>query len=662
MNIEELEGVGPHLATIIRKHFGSNEAFLEAARRKDIQALAAIDGISERRAVALVRTINGLDADQRLLATPGSRRIMDNILARLLQFAATETGRNQLRLLHPLPNATSARKHAQQVMDAKQQVANLDRTHIRNLLRRLAAPPLKAGITRFVDERIVVCEDPDTRDRLHKQGAHHWITLTGPRGLREAADHDLVLFLYGDGRIDLGGIHNLIELPGDAGLPDIAPEAIISWFQARLPALEACQELAQLLERSSQIPEVLAALEDLPAPHQEVDVAAAVEQARKHAEEELRTRMAQVQLGGDELLKALTGGAGTTPAPLRAVIESVLVGARQKIHAETGCNMQPFLPGLPIRIDDQEVERVARRERTQAREKTFQARVEAAKQLASLQTVVEDEIQSWLAWDAQFALGCFAHHYDLWPATHSDRLHFTQSIHLDLADTPDAKHIQYEVGGSDNEAARVAILTGANSGGKSTLLEHLAQLVTMARMGLPVVGRDVEVPWVDELHLVTARRGLDAGAFETFLRSFLPVVRGDARRLVLVDEVESVTELEASGRILGFFVDRLAASGSLGVVVTHLAPQILAHASEKRLRVDGIEATGLDEDNELVVDRCPKMGVLARSTPELIVQRLAATTQGAEGQLYEELLEVFRRPMATGSGASVPLVAELLQP
>ncbi|PSQ10468.1 DNA mismatch repair protein MutS, partial [Halobacteriales archaeon QS_7_68_65] len=59
--------------------------------------------------------------------------------------------------------------------------------------------------------------------------------------------------------------------------------------------------------------------------------------------------------------------------------------------------------------------------------------------------------------------------------------------------------------------------------------------------------------------------------------------------------------------------------------------------------VDGIEAVGL-KDGELVVERSPKKDTLARSTPELIVEKLATqdgeTVDGAE-PFYERLLEKF---------------------
>lgn len=288
-------------------------------------------------------------------------------------------------------------------------------------------------------------------------------------------------------------------------------------------------------------------------------------------------------------------------------------------------------------IDDAEVSRVSSRIETRGRLEAFQAAVKRAKRLAAVRPAVEAELQRWLEFDADFALGCFALEHGLRPARIAGHLEFASSVHLSLAASAQAQRIAYRLGPEDN----VALLTGANSGGKTTLLEHIAQLVIMARLGLPVVGPDVTVPWVEELHYVTSRRSLDAGAFESFLRSFLPVALGDKTRLVLADEVESVTELEAAGRILGFFIDRLSRSPtSLAVVVSHMASEVLRHTTTP-VRVDGIEATGLDDEFRLLVNRSPVMGRFARSTPELILQRLAATTKGPHQALFKDLLGRF---------------------
>ncbi len=61
--------------------------------------------------------------------------------------------------------------------------------------------------------------------------------------------------------------------------------------------------------------------------------------------------------------------------------------------------------------------------------------------------------------------------------------------------------------------------------------------------------------------------------------------------------------------------------------------------TEIPVRIDGIEAKGLDEQLELVVDRTPRFGHLARSTPELIVERLTKLSKGKKKEVYETILE-----------------------
>ena len=58
---------------------------------------------------------------------------------------------------------------------------------------------------------------------------------------------------------------------------------------------------------------------------------------------------------------------------------------------------------------------------------------------------------------------------------------------------------------------------------------------------------------------------------------------------------------------------------------------------------DGIEAKGLDENLDLVVDRTPKFGILARSTPELIVERLSKLAKSPKKEVYTKILENLTR-------------------
>ena len=81
--------------------------------------------------------------------------------------------------------------------------------------------------------------------------------------------------------------------------------------------------------------------------------------------------------------------------------------------------------------------------------------------------------------------------------------------------------------------------------------------------------------------------------------------------------------------------------GAIGVFVTHLAELILENATSS-IRVDGIEASGLDDDLNLIVERSPRINYFAKSTPQLIVERLSKISDGAESEFYGMLLEKFK--------------------
>jgi dsDNA-specific endonuclease/ATPase MutS2 len=185
----------------------------------------------------------------------------------------------------------------------------------------------------------------------------------------------------------------------------------------------------------------------------------------------------------------------------------------------------------------------------------------------------------------------------------------------------------------------VALLSGVNSGGKTSTLDLVALAVVLAQMGLPVPAAEVRLERFASLHYQAKTQGtLDAGAFEATLREFGSLVDGGSRRLVLVDELESITEPGASAVIVAGILEALTEGDATAVFVSHLAGEI-REACAVELTVDGIEAVGL-ENGELVVDRSPRKDHLARSTPELIVEKLAG---GEDGAFYERLLEKFER-------------------
>jgi len=183
---------------------------------------------------------------------------------------------------------------------------------------------------------------------------------------------------------------------------------------------------------------------------------------------------------------------------------------------------------------------------------------------------------------------------------------------------------------------RVAVLTGANSGGKTTLLETLCQIQLLAQMGLPVPAAEAEVSLVDAIVFHRRHASFNAGVLESTLRSVVPPVTESGRTLMLVDEFEAITEPGRAADLLHGLVQLTVDRGALGVFVTHLADDLEPLPEEAR--TDGIFAEGLTPELELEVDYQPRFDAVGRSTPEFIVSRLVAeATDPQERSGYETL-------------------------
>lgn len=635
MSAQERLGIPAKTWDALKLALGNEARIEQALADQDLEALMEADGVGLQRALEWVRLEHGIP-DTQLAVGPGAKRVAENLQDHLLRFACTKQGRNRLRLLHVQSSANAAIAEQQRILDEARRIEALDLKRVAKLIGRLQRRPTPKP--QFQSEAVMVLETDDLLDQAREAGLDRWISLYGYRDLEMAQGYPTILCVTEHGRIDVDALPGGLEVPGSLPVSAWLPLRTVQPLQAFLPVLEALHELGQQYDQPSVATTILEHLEAGGASTTDPKaIRQAIQEEREWAQVELENRLSTLQISAREVLEAAS--TGKPPLPVQKASQEVMAEVQKHLLQKVGKRFQPLEPSLPVTIQDDVVQSVLDEIAHQDQAKIFDAMQKQALALVDLLPALDKEIQSWLDYDPTFALARFAIHHRLQACAFGEQLRMDDSLHLDLTQHPRAQPITYELG----EQHRVALLTGANSGGKSTLLEHMTQIVIMAHMGLPVQGK-VVVPWLDEVHLVVPKKGLDAGAFETFLRGFLPITGSDAKRLILADEVEAITELEAAGRILGFVIEQLLGAQGLAVFVTHLAPTILEHAPKSALRVDGIEATGLDEHHELIVDRAPKMGHFARSTPELILQRMAARETGTLREQCQALVQRFQSP------------------
>jgi hypothetical protein len=215
-----------------------------------------------------------------------------------------------------------------------------------------------------------------------------------------------------------------------------------------------------------------------------------------------------------------------------------------------------------------------------------------------------------------------------------------RNLGLATTDGEAVQPIDYAVGEHSLDPApsgeQVAVLTGANSGGKTTLLETCCQVALLTAMGLPVPAEQAEVSRFDAVVFHRRHASFNAGVLESTLKSIVPPLTGSGRTLMLVDEFEAITEPGSAASLLHGLVTLTVDQGSLGAFVTHLADDLKPLPAAAR--TDGIFAEGLDQELNLVVDYQPRFGTVGRSTPEFIVSRLVANAAVPEERLGFEAL------------------------
>lgn len=658
MEREELEtvpGVGAKTAERLAELDDPEAALMEG----DVATLANAPGISDGRAAriarAAIRNRHGDDGD--FLATARAREIYESALRLLQERAVTDYAEKRLETLYP----SASQSRIEEVREFARSA--VERTPTPEIIDALeGVEPLESPRDIRVRDRCLATNDAETYSDAREAVPEMSVELVDDaRGIADLArGYSTVVVLdagfagvevEGDVRVDPDALEDPVSL---------VPERILAFFARNrdpLRAAAAVHRAAEMdapcdietLDRAlSRLEEdgtvagddALRRLEDAVS-----DLDAAVSMAESVANDHLREAIEErdVTIEGTDLLSLVERGAGVDSLLERELSEefaAAVEAARERFVDALNVDDYESLarkafgdePSFPVEHDERVVERL-REELTAERDRrAAQLKRDLAEDLGEMRDPAEDLVEAALELDVELAVARFAADFDCVFPSFDDRGFKIEAGRSPLLDVSfeSVEPVDYGVEG-------VALLSGVNSGGKTSTLDLVALVVVLGQMGLPVPARAVRLERFEALHYQAKTQGtLDAGAFESTLREFGSLVAGERTRLVLVDELESITEPGASAIIIAGILEALAESDSTAVFVSHLAGEI-REAAAIDVTVDGIEALGL-EDGELQVERSPVKNRLARSTPELIVEKLADEDANA---LYDELLEKF---------------------
>ncbi len=634
--LQEIKGIGDKISEKIIRSVGGEEELQKIIDEVDVERIINIDGISQRKAIQIMNQLLNND-NYEFMKSDRALEIYEDIINKILAYSNTSYSKNRILLLSPSKDENKIKKQVKFIMNAKKEVSQMPIIKLRGLMKNLKE--LEEPKAEYDASKVILVESEEDNSYLTDLGLNQYYPILtandSPLLKEELMNYDLIFYVYSQGILDFEGMPNLVMINIDENDYEIVPEKIINFFTQNQEIFEKVHEIQKIRNKESVLREIIPIIDEINIiDKKEVDIDELVNALKYEMDEELETSIKNIDLEGDEILNLLNNN---FPPKISKIFDDIISKRKAIIKEKTGMDFDPYLRKYPIEIDEQEIERVKLERSSKKENDIFDIKKNAAIQLTSIKEKAIEEVKDAIKFDYEFSLGSFAYEYGLVEAEFSDEIKLKGALHLDLALKKENENIQkidYELTQKEN----VALLTGANSGGKTTLLETLTQISIMAQMGLPVSADECEIKLFDEIYHFSKKRSLDAGAFESFLNVFIPIVTTQSEKLVLLDELEGITELEAAVKIISTFIDMIKESNSYGIIVTHMARELMNYTD---IRVDGIEAKGLDEDYNLIVDRTPKMNFLAKSTPELILKRIYEKSDDDLKAVYARILEKF---------------------
>ncbi|WP_137291257.1 MutS-related protein [Natronorubrum halophilum] len=682
MDLESIPGVGEKTARALDA-LDDPEGALRAG---DVAAIATAPGISQGRAARIARGAIRLEHDDPggFLATDRAREVYRNVLALLKSRTVTDYAAQRLETIYPSPRRSrieDVQAFAREALEREYDTAVLDSLE--------GVEPLEQPGGVRVRERCLATTDAERYSEARETVPELSVEIVeDAQGLAELArGYSTVIALdesFAGVTVD-GDVQvrpDALETPAE-----VVPERPLAFFARNRDRLQAAVEVHRTagLETACD----LAALEDglsrleadgtvagddeldrLTTAVDDLDAAAGTAEsvANDHLREAIREE--DVTIEGSDLLSLVERGAGVDSLLSRELADeyaAAVDAAREHLiealdldqgEAELARRIFGDEPTFPVERDEDVVGRL-REELTAAKERRAgRLKRDLAGDLADRREDARRLVRNALELDVELAIARFGREFECTmpefvetddSAGSPGRVGFA----IDGGRSPLLDEPLEEIDPVDYEVAGVALLSGVNSGGKTSMLDLVASVVVLAHMGLPVPAERVRLRRFDDLHYHAKTQGtLDAGAFESTVREFADLAQGGEGSLVLVDELESITEPGASAKIIAGILEALSENGATAVFVSHLAGEIREMA-DYDVTVDGIEAVGL-VDGDLEVNRSPVKDHLARSTPELIVEKLATEAGGAvaanggsaaagdtEPMFYDRLLEKF---------------------
>lgn len=675
----------------------SEEELYSIIEKLELEKLLKIPGFGKKKILQIQKeafeNITGTKYEDILFGD--AWEIYEDLISILVSYPKTVRSRNRFNIYMPVKDKELIIKRLNYCQKAKNFVKGLNQEELNRILEYLAGiSDLKIPILKKFRDRILITDDEEISTKT-KSEHYDSIYVTSPneiRGIRD--DYPLIFYVYGknsnlyDTLFEISDFSiNFVDFSNRNIVPEIYIERfinnsdkiklILDIYQTLLEiktskGLSAAEEteLYENVQKLQKISDSIATFSNGIHPDErlrKLNEALNLEEMIKIVEKDINKRFSEIienediGIAGKDILSMLTDIKNSDPLKafqtyipkqLNEAYRKIVKESVDNLNKKTGLDLSEIFPeevSFPIEADRNQIFEIKENIQKEISKREFEIKKEIM-DISELWDFLNQKVEECYDIDFFIAMGRFVVEKNLNMPNISDKgISFRRGKNVLLSNPVP---ISYKIGKTEDNMSgneNVIILTGANSGGKTTLLKTILTFQILFQMGFLVPAEEPYTSIFEEIGFLSKHRGESRGAFETSLKRLVPLAIEEKKRLLMVDELEAITEPGSAARIIGTFLNYLRRSNTLCVIVTHLGDDIISSIKSlegmlpEDMRVDGIEAKGLDESLDLIVDRQPVFYKAGKSTPELIVERLSKTTaEGKEKEIYQKMVDLLR--------------------
>ena len=636
-----------------------NHYLNDAVEFPDLDTLSSILGIKRAEAEKIVKRANESSAGYKVrdvFCTKETREVEKEILQILASYTTTKNGRDMVLTLTPSRDSAELQRRFRDVEEsAKMQVLLGDAKIAR--MREIISD-VELAKTSFGKAPLVVSRGTGIGaeiKRIYGEFVHVDIVNSTDKAKELLQKNDNIL-LVSEEEVEEPGIVN-ITIDSMSDPCEIYPEFVANSFIAKKNLIGAIINLL----REFDVLKDTHLFKDIQVDDLETVLAVIekVESVRSRGE----TNFDDVIYRREEDLnkeanRIMRSGGGVDE--FKGYLEEILVSMadelllpnkdRNVLWESAYANLER---GLPFEFSRETIAQLRHQYDRKLGERRYYTLREYAKQLERHREAVSHAIKLLFHFDFMLAVLRFSRDFQLnIPTICEDGFGVITGRNLflvseELSGSEKVVPVSYSIGQADlgifgATPLPVAILTGANSGGKTCLLIMLASSIILTELGLPVPAERAKIPLMP-LYFYRRKMIKKTGSFEYSMRALSRIFMREGPKVVLIDELEALTEPGAMGRIMASILNNMP-KDTLAVVITHLIHEILPHISMAKVRVDGIESEGLDATGNIIVDRQPMFNHIGSSTPELVIKKLLGKVRKEELRaVYEEIITVLEK-------------------